>query len=539
MRSSVLVGAVLALLSAAPAQAAPELTLTAAHARDPLLRAQAPNTTLHPAVLTLRVANTGADPTDGSAVTVTETLPAGLSALVNNPGAGAGPVAASGPGWTCTGGATSRCTRSDALAAGAAYPPITVTVAVGSAAAATVRRTATVTGGGDPDGAGAADDVGVVADACPNGWAASALNPERADGCSLLDLVWAAEPFADQAAFEAQVRTVAAQFAGADADAVIAATRAPTSGPDNSCATRVALTFDDGPSYYRPATLAALRAKGVPATLFDLGMRLEANPHLVRFALAEGHTVLGHSWDHPNLNSIPASVLAYEIADTAARFAALGAPYSANVIRPPFLSANAATTAALAAMGFTVTPGPIATTDWDPARSAQQIATAALNGLRPGRRSCCTTVPSTPPPGQATVDAIALIVDGARARGYCFGVVDAAGQVAAARLVPRSDPIPAVTAPVPYVPLAYPGAPPGAWELVPQPLQLEATHSPAVFVRGGTGNDHAHGREPDGRRDGRQHDHGHPSAARRADVDRRVRAGVGVFGDDDRHVHPG
>ena len=100
MRSSVLVGAVLALLSAAPAHAAPELTLTASHTRDPLLRAQAPNTTLHPAALILRVANTGADPTDGSAVTVTETLPAGLSALVNNPGAGAGPVAASGPGWT-------------------------------------------------------------------------------------------------------------------------------------------------------------------------------------------------------------------------------------------------------------------------------------------------------------------------------------------------------------------------------------------------------------------------------------------------------
>ena len=73
-------------------------------------------------MLTLRVANTGADPTDGSAVTVTETLPAGLSALVNNPGAGAGPVAASGPGWTCTGGATSRCTRSDVLAAGRRVP---------------------------------------------------------------------------------------------------------------------------------------------------------------------------------------------------------------------------------------------------------------------------------------------------------------------------------------------------------------------------------------------------------------------------------
>lgn len=487
MRLSVALGAALALLSAAPAHAAPELTLSASHAREPLLRTQAPNTTLHAAALTLRVTNAGPDPTDGTAVTVTDTLPAGLSALVNNPGAGAGPVAASGPGWTCTGTATTRCTRSDVLAPGAAYPPITLAVAVASTAAATLRNAPTVSGGGDATDGAATDDIGVVADACPNGWAATALNPERADGCTLLDLVWAGEPFADDAAFAAHVRTVAAGFPGADADAVIAATRAPTAGPDNSCSSRIALTFDDGPSYHRPATLAALRATGVPATLFDLGVRLEANPHLVRFALAEGHTVLGHSHDHPNLNNLPAPVLAFEVAATAARFAALGAAYSANVIRPPFLSSTAATTAAIAALGFTVTPGPIATTDWDPARTPQQIATAALNGLRPGVAILLHDGPVDSPAGQATVDAIPLIVDGARARGYCFGVVDRAGQVTAARLVPRTDPIPALTAPVPYVPLAYPGAPPGAWELVPQPLQVEATHSPAVFVRGGTG----------------------------------------------------
>ena len=207
MRSSVLVGAVLALLSAAPAQAAPELTLTAAHARDPLLRAQAPNTTLHPAVLTLRVANTGADPTDGSAVTVTETLPAGLSALVNHPGAGAGPVAASGPGWTCTG--TARRAAAPAATRSPPGPPTRRSRSRSPSAApprprcAAQRRSRAAVTSTAP---APHDDVRVVADACPNGWATSALNPERADGCSLLDLVWAAEPFADQAAFEAQVR---------------------------------------------------------------------------------------------------------------------------------------------------------------------------------------------------------------------------------------------------------------------------------------------------------------------------------------------
>jgi uncharacterized protein (TIGR03437 family) len=66
---------------------------------------------------TLTVANTGQGPTAG-AVMVSDTLPAGLTA-----------TAISGTGWTCV-LATFTCTRSDALAPGASYPDITVTVNV-------------------------------------------------------------------------------------------------------------------------------------------------------------------------------------------------------------------------------------------------------------------------------------------------------------------------------------------------------------------------------------------------------------------------
>ena len=140
MRITWALGVGFALFAAAPAQAAPDLTIAAAHARPTFLRATAPNQTLYAGTLTLTVTNAGADPTDGSAVTVTETLPAGLSALINNPGLDAGPLAASGAGWTCT--TANRCTRSDVLAAGAAYPPITVTVSVASNAAATLQQRA-------------------------------------------------------------------------------------------------------------------------------------------------------------------------------------------------------------------------------------------------------------------------------------------------------------------------------------------------------------------------------------------------------------
>src|SRR5262249_16833918 len=78
---------------------------------------------------------------DGTAVTVTDTPPAGLT-LPNN--------AASGTNWTCTQTATTvTCTRSDALASNASYEPITLTVNVANNAPSTVTTAATVSGGGD------------------------------------------------------------------------------------------------------------------------------------------------------------------------------------------------------------------------------------------------------------------------------------------------------------------------------------------------------------------------------------------------------
>ncbi|MFF1396839.1 hypothetical protein ACFVZD_23915 [Streptomyces sp. NPDC058287] len=78
-----------------------------------------------------------AGPTTGT-VTVTDTLPAGVT-----------PTGASGTGWGCgVSGQTVTCTRSDALAAGASYPTITVATNVTTAAACTFTNTASVSGGG-------------------------------------------------------------------------------------------------------------------------------------------------------------------------------------------------------------------------------------------------------------------------------------------------------------------------------------------------------------------------------------------------------
>jgi uncharacterized repeat protein (TIGR01451 family) len=92
------------------------------------------------ATYTITVTNSGSAATSGT-VTVTDTLPAGLT-----------PTAPDGAvnGWTCgIAGQTVTCTRSDALAASGSYPAITLTVDVAPNAGAAVTNTAGVSGGGE------------------------------------------------------------------------------------------------------------------------------------------------------------------------------------------------------------------------------------------------------------------------------------------------------------------------------------------------------------------------------------------------------
>jgi uncharacterized repeat protein (TIGR01451 family) len=88
------------------------------------------------ATYSITATNSGSAPTS-AAVSVTDTLPAGLTA-----------TAISGTGWTCVLG-TLTCTRSDALAAGTSYPVITLTVNVANNAASSVTNSVAVSGGGE------------------------------------------------------------------------------------------------------------------------------------------------------------------------------------------------------------------------------------------------------------------------------------------------------------------------------------------------------------------------------------------------------
>ena len=66
---------------------------------------------------------------------------------------------------------------------------------------------------------------------------------------------------------------------------------------------QVALTFDDGPDpKWTPQVLDILKANGIKATFFLVGVNAEKYPDLVRRIVAEGHEIGNHTYYHPNLS---------------------------------------------------------------------------------------------------------------------------------------------------------------------------------------------------------------------------------------------
>ncbi|HKB04920.1 MAG TPA: cadherin-like domain-containing protein, partial [Gemmataceae bacterium] len=134
---------------------APDLTIAKTHVGD-FTQGDADDT------YTINVTNDGNATTSGT-VTVTDVLPAGLTATAANSGVV--------NGWNLSfNGQTVTATRNDVLAASASYPPLTVTVDVAANAPGGVVNTATVAGGGETNTANNSDDdpTTILPDTTPN-----------------------------------------------------------------------------------------------------------------------------------------------------------------------------------------------------------------------------------------------------------------------------------------------------------------------------------------------------------------------------------
>jgi peptidoglycan/xylan/chitin deacetylase (PgdA/CDA1 family) len=75
----------------------------------------------------------------------------------------------------------------------------------------------------------------------------------------------------------------------------------------------VALTFDDGPSPYTDRLLKILADNDAKSTFFLIGNKVAANPAGAKRILDAGMEVANHTWEHPNMTTIPPELIPSQI----------------------------------------------------------------------------------------------------------------------------------------------------------------------------------------------------------------------------------
>ena len=191
----------------------------------------------------------------------------------------------------------------------------------------------------------------------------------------------------------------------------------------------IAITFDDGPDPdFTPLILDVLADHRVPATFFVVGSRARRHPALVRRIVAEGHGLGSHSERHPDpwTLSFGGLVREYRRGRDSVEWAA---GRRVRLFRPPkgyvdMKGVMAMSVCGLRAWLWTCDPG-----DWSPGASPAGIV-AALGHLGAGDIVLLHDGLEGPlEPGavdrSATLAALPMIIDHARARSLSFAVLPA------------------------------------------------------------------------------------------------------------------
>ena len=85
--------------------------------------------------------------------------------------------------------------------------------------------------------------------------------------------------------------------------------RGSADGVDCSRVKCIALTFDDGPSPFTDRLLGILADNDAKATFFLIGNKVARDPAAVARITAAGMEVGSHTWEHPNMSTIPVTAI--------------------------------------------------------------------------------------------------------------------------------------------------------------------------------------------------------------------------------------
>jgi peptidoglycan/xylan/chitin deacetylase (PgdA/CDA1 family) len=185
-----------------------------------------------------------------------------------------------------------------------------------------------------------------------------------------------------------------------------------------TCLGYVALTFDDGPKPLSPLLLRLLADRGIPAAFFYTGQNAAAHPDIVRTAVAAGHQIGNHTWDHPDLRRIPAAKVADELRRTNEVLTPMTGPVS--LFRSPFGGTDASIRATASGLGLSEVLWTVDSKDFE-ARTVQQVIDHS-RGLTDGG------VLLLHDGNELTLRALPRIINAYHRRGLCFGRLTPTGR---------------------------------------------------------------------------------------------------------------
>jgi peptidoglycan/xylan/chitin deacetylase (PgdA/CDA1 family) len=184
----------------------------------------------------------------------------------------------------------------------------------------------------------------------------------------------------------------------------------------------VALTFDDGPDpEATPSLLDVLDELGLHATFFVVGEQLMKHHAIARDALARGHELGLHGFEHVRHDSLPGRMAGDDVARAIGTVEA-AAGRRPRWFRPPYGLFNEASYAACADLGLEPVYWSAWGLDWE-AVPAERIAELVARDLEEGAVLLLHDSARYAPRSSAaaTVEALPLIVEHARAAGLSLG----------------------------------------------------------------------------------------------------------------------
>ena len=177
---------------------------------------------------------------------------------------------------------------------------------------------------------------------------------------------------------------------------------------------RIALTFDDGPNaQYTPILLDGLKKRNIRASFFLIGENIEGNEDILLQMRKDGHLIGNHTWDHVQLDKIPAEKARLEIEKTNNRI------YEASGIYPSYVRPHFG--AWIKDMELSVTMLPVFwdvdTLDWQ-SKNIDSILSIAQKQVHDG------SIILVHDSYQTSVDAALKIADLFTEKGYVFVTAD-------------------------------------------------------------------------------------------------------------------